>query len=88
MPKLLEGWYHNASYSERTDVEYFEECPRGDWYGPFKTFGKAKLDAIEYHATDRRRAKCAIRLIKLKRPPKKRGETPIGKIFPGPKSHF
>ncbi len=57
------GWYHVSSTDGFGGIFYCEksnDCPNSMWstpHGPFKTFGEAKADAVEYYKTDIREAK-------------------------------
>lgn len=65
------GWYHLTDFEGTYKIEYFEKCPNGNFYGPFKTFGEAKRDALDYHQCNVRIARENIARLKFI----KKGET-------------
>lgn len=63
---LKRGWYHSASLDGFMGIMYFNELPEYDShfsFGPFKTFGEAKRDAIDYYRTDITTAREHIRQV-------------------------
>lgn len=72
--KILKGgWYHFSEHGHTSDIKFYDcspsEVPFIDLnvYGPFRTFGEAKKDAIQYHQTDVTTARLAIQNIKQMR---------------------
>jgi hypothetical protein len=65
------GWYHDSEFDTTHEIKFFADSPdvkpANNWYGPFKTFGDCKRDAIEYHQTDIHKARAAIADIRAMR---------------------
>lgn len=72
------GWYHwterDGTYEIRHCNSAFGFNPHENWFGPFKTFTAAKLDAIQYHQLNIADAKLAIKQIRTMTKPKKEGQ--------------
>lgn len=62
------GWYHETNFEGTTSIESFEEAPSPThdsvWWGPFKSFGSAKKDALEYHRATKATVEMAIKEVK------------------------
>jgi hypothetical protein len=73
--KAGKGWYHYSDMDGFHGIEFLPEGPgftssfgphsrRQSAYGPFKTFGEARLDALEFFRTDASFARARIREVK------------------------
>lgn len=72
------GWYYTATTAHFGGIFWSDEHPSNDdsmqCWGPFKTFGEAKRDAIGYFQTDIDGARLAIQEIRSIRKPRRSAE--------------